>query len=118
MILNFIKTPHKLSLISIIFFCFVQDNSIFAAQEPLIKVLIAKNNSIRIRSDKSVPLIISGQQFSKKKSKGITIKSNNLRNVLFFDKNKQKIHNLKDRESFQVSSSDDEITFLIQSILL
>ena len=72
----------------------------------MIRVLISKNRNLRIRSDKSIPLIIKGQKFSNKKIKGLTVKKENNRTSLFFDKNKQKIYDLKNKVKLVVKSSD------------
>jgi stage II sporulation protein D len=100
------KNSHKFYLILIIIFCVFQNQSLSAAREPLIRVLISKNRNLRIRSDKSIPLIIKGQKFSNKKIKGLTVKKENNRTSLFFDKNKQKIYDLKNKVKFVVKSSD------------
>ena len=106
MILKTIKISNKLCLIGIIVFCLFQNHSVYASREPLIRVLIAKNRNLRIRSDKSIPLIIKGQKFSNKKIKGLTVKKENNRTSLFFDKNKQKIYDLKNKVKLVVKSSD------------
>lgn len=100
------KNSHKFFLILIIIFCVFQNQSLSAAREPLIRVLISKNRNLRIRSDKSIPLIIKGQKFSNKKIKGLTVKKENNRTSLFFDKNKQKIYDLKNKVKLVVKSSD------------
>ena len=100
------KNSHKFYLILIIIFCIFQNHSVSASREPLIRVLISKNRNLRIRSDKSIPLIIKGQKFSNKKIKGLTVKKENNRTSLFFDKNKQKIYDLKNKVKFVVKSSD------------
>ena len=100
------KNSHKFYLILIIIFCVFQNHSVSAAREPLIRVLISKNRNLRIRSDKSIPLIIKGQKFSNKKIKGLTVKKENNRTSLFFDKNKQKIYDLKNKVKLVVKSSD------------
>ena len=106
MIFKIIKNSHKFCLIGIFTFCVFQNHSVYAAREPLIRVLISKNKNIRIRSDRSIPLIIKGERFSNKKIKGLTLKKENNRTIIFFDKNKQKIYDLKKREQFEVNSSD------------
>jgi stage II sporulation protein D len=105
-ILKTIKISNKLCLIGIIVFCLFQNHSVYASREPLIRVLISKKRNLRIRSDKSIPLIIKGQKFSNKKIKGLTVKKENNRTSLFFDKNKQKIYDLKNKVKFVVKSSD------------
>ncbi len=106
MILRLIKTFNKICLISVITFCFFQTRTVLASTEPIINVLILKDKKIRIRSDKSIPLIIKGKRFSSKKIKGLTLEKQNNRTTLFFDKNKQKIYDLKKEEKFVVRSSD------------
>ena len=106
MILKIIKTTHNFCLISILIFCFSQNRALSASKEPIISVLILKDKKIRIRSDRSIPLTIKGQRFSNKKIKGLTLKKQNNRTTLIFDKNKQKIYDLKNEDKFLVRSSD------------
>ena len=106
MISKIIKTTHNFCLISILIFCFSQNRTLSASKEPTISVLILKDKKIRIRSDRSIPLTIKGQRFSNKKIKGLTLKKQNNRTTLIFDKNKQKIYDLKNKEKFLVRSSD------------
>jgi len=105
-ILKLKKIYSKSFLISILCFCVIQSESVFAFEEPIIRVLISKDNFIRIRSDKSIPLIIEGKNFSNKKISGLTLKNENNRTILYFDKNKQEIYNLKSNQQFQIKSSD------------
>jgi stage II sporulation protein D len=105
-ILKLNKIYSKCCLISILFFCIFQSESVFASKEPIIRVLISKNDNIRIRADKSIPLIIDGKLFSSKKIKGLTLKNDKNRKVLYFDKNKQKKYDLKSNQQFQVRSFD------------
>jgi stage II sporulation protein D len=105
-ILQLKKNYSKFCLISILFFCVFKSESVFAFKEPIIRVLISKNNNLRIRSDKSIPLIITGKNFSNKKIKGLTLKNEKNRTILYFDKNKQKKYDLKSNQQFQVRSSD------------
>ena len=100
------KNSHKFYLILIIILCVFQNQSLSAAREPLIRVLISKNRNLRIRSDRSIPLIIKGQKFSNKKIKGLTLKKESNRTTIFFDKNKQKIYDLKNKAKIVVKSSD------------
>ena len=106
MILKIFKTTHIFSFISIIIFCFFQPRTASALKEPIINVLILKDKKIRIRSDRSIPLTIKGKRFPNKRIKGLTLKKQNNRTILFFDKNKEKIYNLKNEEKFVLSSSD------------
>jgi len=106
-VFKFIKNSRKICFIGIITFCAFQNYRVYASREPLIRVLISKNQNLRIRSDRSIPLIINGQRFSNKKIKGLTIKKESNRTKLFFDKNKLKIYDLKNQQKFQVKSSDN-----------
>ena len=106
MILKLKKIYSKSFLISILCFCVIQSEAVFAFEEPIIRVLVSKDNFIRIRSDKSIPLIIEGKNFSNKKISGLTLKNENNRTILYFDKNKQEIYNLKSNQQFQIKSSD------------
>ncbi len=106
MILKFKKNYSKCCLISVLFICIFQSQSVFASREPIIRVLISKNNNLRIRSDRSIPLFIEGKFFSGKKIKGLTLKNEKNRKILYFDKNKQKKYDLKSNQQFQVRSSD------------
>ena len=106
MILKILKITNKFCLISLISFCFSHPRIVSASTGPIISVLILKDKKIRIRSDKSIPLIIKGPRFSNEKIKGLNLKKQNDRTTLFFDKNKQKIYDLKNKEKFLLSSSD------------
>ena len=106
MIIKIIKITHKICFISIIIFCCSQARNASASTEPIINVLIQKDKKIRIRSDRSIPLIIKGQRFSNRRIKGLTLKKEDGKATLFFDKNKQKIYNLKNEEKIVVRSSD------------
>ncbi len=106
MIFKIIKNSHKFYLIGILIFCVFQSHYVSAAREPLIRVLISKNRNLRIRSDRSIPLIIKGQKFSNNKIKGLTLKKESNRTTIFFDKNKQKIYDLKNKAKIVVKSSD------------
>jgi len=97
---------YKFFLLSILFICVFQSETVFASREPIIRVLISKNNNLRIRSDKSIPLIIQGQIFPAKKIKGLTLKNEKNRKILYFDQNKQKKYDLKSNQQFQIRSSD------------
>jgi stage II sporulation protein D len=104
--IKIIKTTHKFCLSIIITFCFCQTQTVFASIEPIINVLILKDKNIRIRSDRSIPLIIKGQLFANKKIKGLTFKKQKNGTILFFDNSKQKIYTLKNEEEFLVRTSD------------
>ena len=106
MIFKIIKTSNKFCLIGIVFFCFFQTRPVSASREPIINVLILKDKKIRIRSDRSIPLTIRAQRFPNKKIKGLTLKKDNNKTTIFFDKNKQKIYDLKNEENFVIKTSD------------
>ena len=106
MILKLKKNYSKCCLITILFFYVFHNGYIYASKEPIIRVLISKNNNIRIRSDKLIPLTIEGKNFSNKKIKGLTLKNEKNKKFLYFDKNKQKIYDLKNNQHFQIKSSD------------
>jgi len=105
-ILKLKKNYSKTCLISILLFCVFQSESVVASREPIIRVLISKNKNIRIRSDRSIPLTIEGKLLSNKKIKGLTLKNEKNRKILYFDKNKQKKYNLTNNQRFQIKSSD------------
>ncbi len=106
MLFKILKISHKFCLIFTIFFYVFHNHSVSASKEPLIRVLISKSKNLRIRSDKSIPLIIKGQKFTNKKIKGLTLKKESNKTTLFFDKNKQKIFDLKNKAKIVVKSSD------------
>ncbi len=106
MILKFKNNHSKFCLITILFICVFHSQSVFASREPRIRVLISKNSNLRIRSDRSIPLIIEGEFFSSKKIKGLTLKNEKNRKILYFDKNKQKKYDLKNNQQFQIRSFD------------
>jgi len=93
-ILKFKNNFSKCCLISILFIYVFQSEIVFASREPIIRVLISKNNNLRIRSDRSIPLRIEGEFFSSKKIKGLTLKNEKNKKILYFDRNKQKKYNL------------------------
>ena len=106
MTFKFIKISHNFFFIFIINFCVFQITPLRASRIPTIKVLILKDNKIRIRADRSIPLTFEGQRFLNKKFKGLTLKMENNRKFMFFDKNKQKIYDLKNKDKFVVRTSD------------
>ncbi len=106
MILKLKNYYSKFYLITILFICVFHSQSVFASREPRIRVLISKNNNLRIRSDRSIPLIIEGEFFSSKKIKGLTVKNEKNRKILYFDKNKLKKYDLKSNQQLQIRSFD------------
>ena len=111
MTFKFIKISHNYFLIFILNFCVFQIRPLWAARIPTIKVLILKNKNIRIRADRSIPLTVAGQKFSNKKFKGLTVKLENNRKIMFFDSNKQKIYKLKMQKCICCLSSNTEFLF-------
>ena len=106
MVFKVIKIPHKFYLICIVVFCVFSNHSVLASREPVIRVLISKSKNLRIRSDRSIPLIIKGQKFSNKKIKGLTLKKEGSRTIIFFDKNRRKIYDLNNKAKIVVKSYD------------
>ena len=106
MIFKSVKIPFKCYVAGIVFLCVFNGHSVYASKEPIIRVLIAKNNNVRIRSDRFIPLFIKGEIFSNKRIRGLTLKNQGNRKILFFDQNKRKIYDLKNKQKFQVKSSD------------
>ena len=106
MTFKLIKISQNIFLILIINSCFIQIRPLRASKIPTIKVLILKDNKIRIRADRSIPLTVGGQRFLNKKFKGLTFKLENNRKIMFFDSNKQKIYKLKNKDKFVVNTSD------------
>jgi len=98
-ILKFKNKYSNYCLISILFICVFQSESAFASREPIIRVLISKNNNLRIRSDRSIPLTIEGKFFSRKRIKGLTLKNEKNKKILYFDKKKKKKYKLKNNPS-------------------
>jgi len=105
-ILKFKNNYSKFCLISILFISFFHSETVFATREPIIRVLISKNNNVRIRSDKSIPLTMEGKFLSIKKVKGLTLKNEKNRKILYFDKNIKKKYDIKSNQKFQIRSSD------------
>ena len=106
MTFKFIKISHNLFFIIFLNFCIFQSRPLRASKIPTIKVLILKDNKIRIRADRSIPFTVEGQRFLNKKFKGLTLKIEKNRKIMFFDKNKQKIYDLKNKDKFLVKTSD------------
>ncbi len=106
MVIKIIKISKKFCLIFIVIFCVSHIRPLSARKIPTIKVLISKDKKIRIRSDRSIPLTLKGEGFSNKKVKGLTLKQEKNKIIIFFDRNKQKIYDLKNKDKFEVKSSD------------
>ena len=100
-----IKISLSFLLIFLLFSQIIQ-SKVFASQEPVIRVLIKQDKFLRIRSDSSIPLIVRGGPFLNEKVKGLTVKKNNKKNILFFDRDKTKLYELDNAKGFEVKSSD------------
>jgi len=101
-----IKISRKFCIVGILFYCVLNINPLLASKEPYIRVLISKSKNLRIRSDRSIPLIIRGGQFSGEKIKGLTLRKKSDNTIMSFDKNKQKIYDLKNKVKLVVQTSD------------
>ena len=106
MTFKFTKITYNSFLIFIVNFCVFQTRPLTASTSPTIKVLIVKDKKIRIRADKSIPLIVEGERFFNKKFQGLTLKLEKNKKFMFFDKNKQKIYDLNSEDKFVVKTSD------------
>jgi len=113
-VFKIIKISHKFCLIGIITFCLLETRPLSASREPIINVLIVKDKKIRIRADRSIPLTINGQRFPNKKIKGLTLKNEKNRTVIFFDNNKQKIYDLKNKINFLLNLLIEEVFGLVR----
>ena len=80
--------------------------SLFPFSEPIIKVLIAKDEKLRVRADSSIPLNISEPILPKTKIKGLTLKKINNKFILSLDSNKDKYYEISNNKSLIIRSSD------------
>ena len=95
--------------IFIIFFCifpFFTNRRLLTFSEPILKVLIAKDEKLRVRSDSSIPLSIIEPIFPKTKIKGLTIKKIDNKFILSFDSNKDKFYEISNKKNLIIKSSD------------
>ena len=99
------KLIYKYFVICIIPLILFQNKAVEASKEPIIRVLIKKDNQLRVRSDSSIPLIIRGNKLFNKRVKGLTIKNIENKKVLFFDKDTENIYDLN-KNSFLIKSFD------------
>jgi len=103
------KINKKVLKIFIIFFFtypFFNSKSLLPFAEPIIKVLIAKDEKLRVRADSSIPLNIREPILPKAKIKGLTLKRNNNKIILSLDNNKDKYYEISNNKSLIISSSD------------
>ena len=95
--------------ILILIFCiypFFSSRRLLPFSEPIIKVLIAKDEKLRVRADGSIPLSISKSIFPKTKIKGLTLKKLNNKFIFSLDSNKDKFYEMGNKESLTIKSSD------------
>ena len=88
------KLIYKYFFIFIISLIGFQNQTFANSAEQIIKGLIKIDKQLRVRSDRSIPLIIKGEHFYNKKVKGLTIKSIDNKKVLFFDKDNKTFYDL------------------------
>jgi len=101
-----IKIPLKIFIFLSLIFNFYQCKNVLSSTEPIIKVLIKKDNYVRIRSDNSFPIRLSAKDFSRRKVQGITIRKKDKKNTIFFDSNKEKIYNIGNKTKLILRTSD------------
>ena len=101
--LKFTNKYFIVGFISLSFFC---NQSLNAANEPIIRVLISKEKFLRIRSDGNIPLIFKYKNLIKKNVKGFTLKKERHSTKLFFDKNKSKVYEIEVDKGLEIKSHD------------
>ena len=88
-------------------FCFIFENKyVLAALEPQIRVLIYRDDQLRVRSDGSIQMIFKHNDSSYKRIKGLTIKKRENRLFLTFDANKDKILKINNQDIIRIKSKD------------
>ena len=100
------KKALKTFIIFFLIYPFLSGKSLFPLSEPIIKVLIAKDEKLRVRADSSIPLNISEPILPKTKIKGLTIKRRNNKTILSLDSNKDKYYEISNNKSLIIRSSD------------
>ena len=103
------KIKKKALKILIIIFClypFLSSRRLLPFSEPVIKVLIVKDEKLRVRADSSIPLSIPEPIFPKTKIKGLTIKNFDNKFILTLDSNKDKFYEISDKKSLIIKSLD------------
>ncbi len=106
MVYKLTKCSNKLFFAFIFILFSLSNHNTFANQEPLIRVLIARDRFLRVRADSSIPLIINNKLFPNKRVKGITIKQKNNQTTIFFDKNKDKGYEINNLNKLTIKSFD------------
>ena len=85
---------------------FFSSKSLLPFSEPIIKVLIAKDEKLRVRADSSIPLKINEPILPKIKVNGLTIKRLNNKIILSLDSNKDKYYEISNNKNLIIRSSD------------
>ena len=100
-----LKFINKYFFICFIYLSFYNQN-LYASKEPIIRVLIAKEKKLRIRSDSNIPLIVKYKKLIKEDVKGITLTKDRDSIKLFFDKNKSKFYEIERDKGLLIKSND------------
>ena len=100
------KEALKIFIILSCIYPFLSSKSLLSFSEPIIKVLIAKDDKLRVRADSSIPLNMQDPIFSKTKIKGLTIKKLNNKIILSLDSNKDKFYEISNEKNLIIKSSD------------
>ena len=102
------KKALKIFIIFFLIYPFFSNKSLFPFSEPIIKVLIVKDEKLRVRADSSIPLNISIRKpiLPKTKIKGLTLKRLNNKIILSLDSNKDKYYEISNNKSLIIRSSD------------
>ncbi len=106
MFIKKIKFLNKYFVICSILLLSITNKGIYASNEPIIRVLIAKEKNLRVRADGKIPLVYKYNNRYKKNVKGITIKKENNSTTLYFDKNKSKGYEININRGLIIKSSD------------
>ncbi len=85
---------------------FFYSKSLLPLSEPIIKVLISKEEKLRVRADSSIPLNMQDSILPRTKIKGLTIKKLNDKIFLTLDSNKDKFFEITNNKSLIIKSSD------------
>ena len=100
------KKALKIFIIFFLIYPFFSRKSLLPFSEPTIKVLIAKDEKLRVRADSSIPLNIREPILPKTKIKGLTLKRLNNKIILSLDSNKDKYYEISNNKSLIIRSSD------------
>ena len=100
------KKALKIFIIFFLIYPFFSSKSLLPLSEPIIKVLIAKDEKLRVRADSSIPLNIRESILPKTKIKGLTLKRLNNKIILSLDSNKDKYYEISNNKSLIIRSSD------------